>query len=66
MDKLLLTPLEAAEALSISRSKVYELLAGGQLHSVRIDGCRRIRAGDLRAYVDGLGASEDGANEFAA
>lgn len=27
MDKLLLTPIEAAEALSISRSKLYELLA---------------------------------------
>jgi hypothetical protein len=31
MDKLLLTPTEAASALGIGRSKVYELLQTGQL-----------------------------------
>jgi excisionase family DNA binding protein len=67
VDKLLLTPKEAAEALSVSRSKVYELLAGGQLDSVRIDGCRRIPVSVLRAYVDQLGDGESsGTVEFAA
>jgi excisionase family DNA binding protein len=67
MDKLLLTPKEAAEALSISRSKLYELLAGRQLASVRIDGCRRIPVSALRAYVDQIGGSEtSGEVEFAA
>jgi excisionase family DNA binding protein len=42
MDKLLLTPVEAAKALSIGRSKVYELIQAGQLKSVRIGSCRRI------------------------
>jgi excisionase family DNA binding protein len=42
MDKLLLTPIEAAQALGIGRSKVYELLQTGQLKSVRIGCCRRI------------------------
>jgi len=42
MDKLLLTPVEAAQALGIGRSKVYELLRSGALASVRIDTCRRI------------------------
>ena len=42
MDKLLLTPVEAAKALGIGRSKVYELLQAGQLKSVRIGSCRRI------------------------
>ena len=54
MNKLLLTPVEAAEALSISRSKLYELLASGQLQSVKIDGCRRIAVATLKTYVDGL------------
>ena len=31
MDKLLLTPTEAADALGIGRSKVYELLRAGTL-----------------------------------
>ena len=42
MDKLLLTPVGAAKALGIGRSKVYELLQAGQLKSVRIGSCRRI------------------------
>jgi excisionase family DNA binding protein len=42
MDKLLLTPVEAAQALGIGRSKVYELLQAGQLESVHIGSCRRI------------------------
>ena len=62
MDKLLMNPREAAEMLSISRSKLYELLAAGTLSSVRIDGCRRIAVDVLRAYVDELRAAELEAN----
>ena len=54
MDKLLLTPIEAAEALSISRSKLYELLASGHVQSVRIDACRRIPVSALQAYIASL------------
>lgn len=57
MDKLLLTPVEAATVLSISRSKFYELLAAGRVQSVKIDGCRRIPVAALRAYVDDLNSS---------
>jgi excisionase family DNA binding protein len=58
MDKLLLTPREAAEVLSVSRSKLYQLLAAGELQSVRIDGCRRVAASELRRYVERLGAEQ--------
>jgi excisionase family DNA binding protein len=51
MDKLLLTTTEAAVALGIGRSKVYELLQTGQLRSVRIGTCRRIPADALTALV---------------
>lgn len=54
MSKLLLTVREAAEALGIGRSKVYELIARGELASVRIDGCRRIPAVALDEYVNQL------------
>jgi excisionase family DNA binding protein len=37
----LLTVVEAARELGISRSKVYELLADGELPSVRIGRTRR-------------------------
>ena len=54
MDKLLLTPTEAAAALGVGRSKVYELMRSGTLGSVRIDSCRRIPLEDLNALVGRL------------
>lgn len=51
MDKLLLTPTEAADVLGIGRSKVYELMRSGTLRSVRIDSCRRIPVEDLNTLV---------------
>ena len=54
MDKLLLTPLEAAKTLGIGRSKLYQLLASGDLASVYIGSCRRVPLDALRAYVDQL------------
>jgi excisionase family DNA binding protein len=61
MDKLLLTPTEAATALGVGRSKIYELMRAGTLPSVRIDTCRRIPAAELRALVARLtGTGTDG------
>jgi excisionase family DNA binding protein len=54
MTRLLLTVPEAADALAISRSKLYVLLASGAVASIRIDGSRRIPLTVLEAYVSGL------------
>ncbi len=54
MDKLLLTTTEAAKALGIGRSKVYELLPTGQLPSVRIGACRRVPADAVHTFVANL------------
>ena len=54
LPKLLLTVPEAAEALSISRSKLYELLAARKIRSVHIDGSRRIPTDALNEYVSTL------------
>lgn len=51
MTQLLLTVPEAAKALAISRSKLYELIAAGPVRSVRIDGSRRVPIGALETYV---------------
>lgn len=51
MPQLLLTVPEAAEALAISRSKLYELLTAGLVRSVRIDGSRRVPVEALETYV---------------
>ncbi|MGH8878622.1 MAG: helix-turn-helix domain-containing protein [Stackebrandtia sp.] len=54
MPRLLLTVPEAAKALAISRSKLYELIASGELPSVRIDGSRRIPSTELTNFVNRL------------
>ena len=50
-EKLLLKPLEAAELLGFGRSKIYELLAMGELPSIRIDGSVRIPTYALRRWI---------------
>lgn len=51
-DRMLYRVADVAQMLSLSRSKVYELIRSGALRSIRIDGCRRVRGDDLRAFVD--------------
>lgn len=50
----LLTVLEVAERLNIGRTKVFHLIAAGQLESVRIGRLRRIPVEAVDAYVDEL------------
>jgi len=54
VSRLLLTVPEAAEALAISRSKLYELLATDAVASIRIDGSRRIPLSALEDYISRL------------
>ena len=63
MDKLLLTPEDAALVLSIGRSKLYELLATRALRSVRIGASRRIPAEELAAYVQRLAGTDPSVQE---
>ncbi|MFG1941592.1 helix-turn-helix domain-containing protein [Nonomuraea sp. NPDC048826] len=58
MTRLLLTVPEAAEALAISRSKLYQLLATGAVDSIRIDGSRRIPVSALTDYITQLSRKE--------
>ena len=56
MEKLLLSSSEAAERLSMGRSKIYELMRRGELRSVKIGGCRRIPRAALDDFVADLEA----------
>lgn len=53
---LLLRPEEAAAALGVSRSTVFELLAAGDLRSVQIGRARRIPRAALADFVSRLEA----------
>ena len=52
MEKLLLTEEEARKALGLGRTKLYELLMAGEIESVKIGKCRRIRADALQTWLE--------------
>ena len=52
MEPLLLRPEEAAGILGIGRSRIYELLAAGELPVVRIGRFRRIPVAALRVWIE--------------
>jgi excisionase family DNA binding protein len=49
--RLLLRPEQAAEALSIGRTAVFELIRSGRLRSIKVGGRRRIPASALTEFV---------------
>lgn len=55
IDRLAYSPAEAAQALGISRAKLYQLLDDGTLESVKLDRRRLIRPAAIVALLDRLG-----------
>ena len=51
-DKLLVTVEQASAALSIGRTRIFRLLAAGELESVKIGKSRRIIKDSLNSYVE--------------
>src|SRR4051812_37800408 len=51
-DKLLLTPEEAAEKLTLSRTQIYALMKAKRILSVKIGKARRISVRALKEYVE--------------
>jgi len=47
----LLTAEQAAERLNVSRNKVFELIASGELMSLKIGGSRRITPAAVAEYI---------------
>lgn len=55
IERLLLAPADAAVALSISRTTVYELMNRGLLRSIKLGTCRRIPVEAIQELIDQLG-----------
>jgi excisionase family DNA binding protein len=51
----LLTLTQVAERLQVSRWTVYQLIWNGELPSVHLGRCHRIRAKDFDTYIERLG-----------
>jgi len=50
-ERLLLRPAEAGEAIGVSRSTAYALIAAGTLPSIRINGIVRVPVDGLKAWI---------------
>lgn len=51
MEKWLLKPSEAAQVLGIGRSLIYELIARGEIPSVRLGRCLRVPIESLQQWI---------------
>ena len=51
MDKLVVSPREAARALDVSNSKAYELIETGELPAYRMGNGWKVSVADLKKYV---------------
>ncbi len=58
MDKLLVTPEEAADALGVGRSTIYDLMRLKIVPSVKLGRARRIPVAALREWVNTLSAGD--------
>ena len=52
VDRLLYKPVEAAQAIRVSRSKMYVLMRSGQVPSIRVGGVLRVPVEALRLWVE--------------
>ncbi len=51
MEKLLLKPAECAEAIGVSRSRVYELISSGVIPSIRVASSVRVPVAALNQWI---------------
>ncbi len=52
MERLLLRPSEAAEAIGVGRSVIYALIQRGELRAVRVGTSLHIAVDELRRWVE--------------
>lgn len=60
MEKLMLRLPEASSVSGLSRTKLYELMASGELESVKVGRRRLVPAEALAAYVERLRTQRSG------
>ena len=60
MTAVLLTVEDAAQALALGRTKIYELLDAGELRSIKIGRARRIPVDALHEFVRSVDADAAG------
>lgn len=52
VERLLLRPAEAAQAIGVSRSRMYELINSGEIPSVKVGRVKRVPVDKLREWIE--------------
>lgn len=63
VERILYRPSEAAEAIGVSRSRMYELLASGEVPSIQVGHVKRVPVDKLREWVERHSAGGTAATE---
>jgi excisionase family DNA binding protein len=56
-ERLLLKPAEAADAIGVSRARVYELISAGVIPSIKVGASLRVPVKQLEAWIDAQSAA---------
>ena len=51
VERILYRPVEAAEAIGVSRARMYELLASGEIPSVKVGNVKRVPVASLNDWL---------------
>ncbi len=52
VERILYRPVEAAEAIGVSRARLYELMNSGEIPFVKVGNVKRVPVAKLREWVD--------------
>ncbi len=52
VERILYRPSEAAEACGVSRARMYELLASGEVPSIKVGSVKRVPVDKLQEWVE--------------
>ena len=63
IERLLYRPAEAAIALGVSRSRMYELITSGEIPSIRLGGTWRVPVELLRQWIKEQLSAADGTTQ---
>ena len=59
VERILYRPVEAAEAIGISRARLYELMNSGEIPFVKVGNVKRVPVAKLREWVDRQSGDQD-------
>ena len=65
VERILYRPVEAAEAIGVSKSRMYELIASGEVPAIVVGKVKRVPVDKLREWAEQQPAAQEAASSSA-